>query len=39
MMLAPEDVAEAVMTVIRAPARACPVEIVLEPQRNPERAH
>jgi hypothetical protein len=27
-----------VMTVLRAPPRACPVEIVLEPQRNPERA-
>jgi short-subunit dehydrogenase len=39
MMLAAEDVAEAVMTVLRAPARACPVEIMLEPQRNPERAH
>ncbi len=38
LMLAPEDVAEAVMTVLRAPARACPMEIVLEPQRNPERA-
>jgi short-subunit dehydrogenase len=38
LMLAPDDVAEAVMTVLRAPLRACPVEIVLEPQRNPERA-
>ena len=38
LMLAPEDVAQAVMTVLRAPARACPMEIVLEPQRNPERA-
>ncbi len=38
LMLAPEDVAEAVMSVLRAPVRACPVEIVLEPQRNPERA-
>jgi short-subunit dehydrogenase len=38
MMLAPEDVAEAVITVVRAPARACPVEIVIEPQRNPEHA-
>ena len=33
-----DDVAEAVMAVLRAPTRACPVEIVLEPQRNPERA-
>jgi short-subunit dehydrogenase len=38
LMLAPDDVAEAVMSVLRAPLRACPVEIVLEPQRNPERA-
>ena len=38
LMLAAEDVAEAVMTVLRAPLRACPLEIVLEPQRNPERA-
>ncbi|HEY2524708.1 MAG TPA: SDR family oxidoreductase [Candidatus Binataceae bacterium] len=36
LMLSAEDVAEAVMSVVRAPARACPVEIVLEPQRNPE---
>ncbi|HVA81670.1 MAG TPA: SDR family oxidoreductase [Candidatus Binataceae bacterium] len=36
-MLAPGDVAEAVMQVIRAPARACPVEITLEPQRDPMR--
>jgi short-subunit dehydrogenase len=38
LMLAAEDVAEAVMAVLHAPGRACPVEIVLEPQRNPERA-
>ena len=38
LMLAAEDVAEAVISVLRTPARACPVEIVLEPQRNPERA-
>ncbi len=37
LMLAPDDVAEAVMAVLRAPAHACPLEIVLEPQRNPER--
>jgi short-subunit dehydrogenase len=37
LMLGAEDVAEAVMTVLRTPAHACPVEIVLEPQRNPER--
>ncbi len=38
LMLGTQDVAEAVMTVLRAPVRACPVEIVLEPQRNPERS-
>jgi dehydrogenase/reductase SDR family member 4 len=38
LMLEAQDVAEAVMTVLRAPVRACPVEIVLEPQRNPERS-
>ncbi|MGH7913998.1 MAG: SDR family NAD(P)-dependent oxidoreductase [Candidatus Binataceae bacterium] len=38
LMLAAEDVAEAVMAVLRAPMRACPVEIALEPQRNPEFA-
>jgi short-subunit dehydrogenase len=38
LMLGAQDVAEAVMTVLRAPMRACPVEIVLEPQRNPERS-
>jgi short-subunit dehydrogenase len=37
LMLAPDDVAEAVMAALRAPAHACPLEIVLEPQRNPER--
>lgn len=38
LMLNPEDVAEALMTVVRAPAHACPVEIVIEPQHNPQRA-
>jgi short-subunit dehydrogenase len=38
LMLGADDVAEAVMAVLRTPTRACPVEIVLEPQRNPERA-
>jgi len=37
LMLSAEDVADAVISVVRAPARACPLEIVLEPQRNPER--
>lgn len=36
-MLSPDDVAAAVITVIKTPARACPVEIVLEPQRSPEK--
>ncbi len=36
-MLAPGDIAEAVLQIVRAPARSCPVEIVIEPQRDPER--
>jgi NADP-dependent 3-hydroxy acid dehydrogenase YdfG len=36
-MLRPEDVATAVMMVVNAPAGVCPVEIVLEPQRDPMR--
>jgi NAD(P)-dependent dehydrogenase (short-subunit alcohol dehydrogenase family) len=38
LMLRPEDVAAAVMTIVNAPAGACPVEMVLEPQRDPLRA-
>jgi 3-oxoacyl-[acyl-carrier protein] reductase len=34
--LQPNDVAEMVYHVLTSPARACPTEIVLEPQRNPE---
>ncbi|SRR5579885_42370 len=34
-MLRAEDVAAAVMQIIKAPARACPVEISLEPQSDP----
>ncbi len=34
-MLAPEDIADAVMQIVRAPARACPVEIAIEPQIDP----
>jgi 2-deoxy-D-gluconate 3-dehydrogenase len=34
-MLRPEDVAEAAMQVVRAPAHACPIEILLEPQIDP----
>lgn len=36
-MLAADDVAAAVMQVIDSPARVCPLEIVLEPQRDPMR--
>jgi short-subunit dehydrogenase len=36
-MLRPEDVADAVLQIIRTPAHACPVEIVLEPQIDPIR--
>ncbi|SRR5579875_963648 len=37
-MLAPQAVARAVTRIIKAPAEICPVELVLEPSRNPERA-
>lgn len=37
LMLAPEDVAAAAMQVVNSPARICPVEIALEPQRSPVR--
>jgi 2-hydroxycyclohexanecarboxyl-CoA dehydrogenase len=37
-MLRPDDVAAAVMHVVTAPARACPVEIALEPQVDPMSA-
>jgi NAD(P)-dependent dehydrogenase (short-subunit alcohol dehydrogenase family) len=37
LMIRPEDVAGAVMTIVNAPAGACPVELVLEPQRDPIR--
>jgi NADP-dependent 3-hydroxy acid dehydrogenase YdfG len=36
-MLRPEDIATAVMTIVQAPAGVCPIEIVLEPQRDPMR--
>ncbi len=36
-MLRPEDVAEAVYNVVTASARACPVEITLQPQHDPLR--
>jgi NADP-dependent 3-hydroxy acid dehydrogenase YdfG len=37
LMLRPEDVAAAVISIINAPAGVCPVELVLEPQRDPLR--
>jgi dehydrogenase/reductase SDR family protein 4 len=36
-MLSTADVAQAVMQIVKAPARACPVELTLEPQLDPER--
>jgi len=37
-MLRPEDVAAAVIQVVKSPAGACPIEIVLQPQRDPLRS-
>ena len=37
LMLRPADVAAAVMNVVNAPADVCPVELVLEPARDPMR--
>src|SRR3984957_17965296 len=36
-MLSPDDVAHAVMQIVNSPAGACPVEVTLEPQIDPER--
>jgi 3-oxoacyl-[acyl-carrier protein] reductase len=36
-MIRPDDVAEAVLFVLRSPATSCPVEITLRPQRTPYR--
>ena len=36
-MLSPADVARAVMQIVNSPAGACPVEVTLEPQLDPER--
>jgi short-subunit dehydrogenase len=36
-MLSTADVAEAVMQIVNSPAGACPVEVTLEPQIDPER--
>ncbi|MBF6560368.1 MAG: SDR family oxidoreductase [Candidatus Binataceae bacterium] len=37
LMLRPADVAAAVMSVVAAPSAVCPLELVLEPQRDPLR--
>jgi 2-hydroxycyclohexanecarboxyl-CoA dehydrogenase len=37
-MLQPEDIAAAVMGVVNAPPHVCPVEIVVEPARDPMRS-
>jgi NAD(P)-dependent dehydrogenase (short-subunit alcohol dehydrogenase family) len=37
-MIRPEDVAEAVHSVVTSSARMCPVEIVLQPQYDPLKA-
>jgi dehydrogenase/reductase SDR family protein 4 len=37
LMLSPADLAATVMTIVNAPAGVCPVEVVLEPQRDPMR--
>jgi NADP-dependent 3-hydroxy acid dehydrogenase YdfG len=36
-MLSTADVAQAVMQIVNSPAGACPVELMLEPQFDPER--
>jgi hypothetical protein len=38
-MLSADDVAHAVMQIVTSPAGACPVEVTLEPQIDPERPH
>ncbi len=38
LMLSAEDVAAAVMQVVKSPPHVCPVEIAVEPQRNPLRS-
>jgi NADP-dependent 3-hydroxy acid dehydrogenase YdfG len=39
LMMPPEDVAAAVMQIVNSPPRTCPVEVVLEPQRDPTRGN
>ena len=36
--LQPDDVADAVLQIVTSPIRACPLEIVIEPQFDPEKA-
>jgi NADP-dependent 3-hydroxy acid dehydrogenase YdfG len=36
-MIQAEDVAQAVLYILNAPATACPVEITIRPQRTPYR--
>lgn len=38
LMISADDVATAVMQIVKSPARVCPVEVVLQPQRRPERS-
>jgi NADP-dependent 3-hydroxy acid dehydrogenase YdfG len=38
-MLSADDVARAVMQIVNSPAGACPVEVTIEPQIDPERPH
>lgn len=38
LMLSPEDVAATVLEIVKSPVRVCPVEVVLQPQRRPERS-
>ena len=37
-MLSTADVGQAVMQIVNSPAGACPVEVILEPQQDPERS-
>ena len=37
LMLTPDDIAAAVLNIVTSPARVCPVEVMLHPQRRPER--
>jgi short-subunit dehydrogenase len=39
LMLSPEHVAAAISQILSSPPGMCPVEVVIEPDRNPERVH